>query len=188
MEPTMCEVAEILKECISELRAVDVKTPGIDLLYETPIYGKNLGVKRPRSRVKLPEKLDLGIPLWYKDVEENNASRFFLSSKINLNIMEPKTMEKDTASTKTFTQADVDAAIAKATAELVAAKEALLKDAADAKAKTEEAQAGEAKAEEAASKGKWSTIVIVGLVVAGIAARVYQRSKYNQEQEAEASM
>jgi len=89
----MCQVAEILKEVLSEVRALPVTFPPIpDHEFVGPLIGR--GIRARRSNVvpkksRKPKNFNIDFPLWYKDVERNNAS--LIQSTVFL--MEPKIME-----------------------------------------------------------------------------------------------
>lgn len=104
----MCQLTDILHECLSEVRAMDAVPVISDEEFVGPLLGKGLRAKRSRSKPRKVERFNIDVPLWYKDVEENNASRFFS----NINLMEPKAMSntKETNATNAKTETPVNEA------------------------------------------------------------------------------
>jgi hypothetical protein len=102
----MSEVVRILEDVLSELRSVPVHYEIPDEEFVGPLIGRGLKAKRSRSVPKKRKSFNINVPLWYKDVEENNASKFHFSISTK---MEPKAMTSKSNANNDVTENDVKA-------------------------------------------------------------------------------
>lgn len=111
----MCQVTEILEECLHELTRKSM--PSILIISDEdfvgPLLGKGLKKRRTNKPPRRLEKFNLNIPLWYKDAKEDTIP--FQFSKT---IMEPISMS--TTSSKDASNAEVKETVAETPEQILA--------------------------------------------------------------------